>query len=126
MYKPCLKTLHFVGAKKWEKPPILEKTLFVCLNAVVYKTYLNESNVACRQSFVDPNAHRMSIERSMKMSMDILNKLSIGDIHKILVNTLESINIFSPPPPVASSTFNMTLTTWKAELKALDDKIYRK
>lgn len=124
--KPCVKALHFVGAKKWEKTAHTGKALFVCSNAVVYNKYLNKKSVACGRSFVDFNAHRRSIEGSMKPSKDILNKLGIGDIHKALANTLETMNISGTPPATVSTTFTMTPTTWKAELKALEDRVEKK
>ena len=62
----------------------------------------------------------------MKPSKDILNKLGIEDIHKALANTLEPMNISGPPSMATSSTSNMTLTTWKTELKALEDRVEKK
>lgn len=65
----------------------------------------------------------MSIEGSIKLSNDILNKLDIEDIYKAFVNTLEYMNIPIPSSAAATSTFSTTLTTWKTEFKALEDKI---
>ena len=96
----------------------------MCSNAVVYiNKYLYKKSVACEQSFVNSNAHRMSIEVSMKPSKDNLNKLNIEDIYKAFANTLEYMNISIPSSAATTSTFSTTLTTWKAEFKALEDKI---
>jgi hypothetical protein len=63
----------------------------MCSNAVVYiNKYLYKKSVACEQSFVNSNAHRMSIEVSMKPSKDNLNKLNIEDIYKAFANTLDT------------------------------------
>ena len=52
---------------------------------------------------MDFNAHRTSIEGSVKPSKDILNKLGIDDIYKALANTLECMNISNPSSAAATS-----------------------
>lgn len=106
-----------------EKTAYIGKVLFVCSNAVVYNKYLYKNSIACEHSFVNSNAHHMSIEGSIKLSNDILNKLDIEDIYKAFVNTVEYMNIPIPSSVAATSTFSTTLTTWKTEFKALEDKI---
>lgn len=120
--KASIKALYFVGMKKTEVISHSRKAHFVCSNAIVYNQYLNKKSVPCGKGYIDFNAHRRSLAGSEKPSTDILAKLGIGDIHKAIASTLETIHI-STEEDKTKTLKECTPQDWKMELKRLESKI---